>query len=134
MNEAEKENLFITFQQTIKSIINDGKPDKYREREIPEKYGPLIKIGSRENVERLLARSKPVGIDDELASKIAKIIETKAPIALKFANELIDQQSGKSMPEAIRMELDRLKDIFSTQDALAGLSSAGGNAPKYKGK
>jgi enoyl-CoA hydratase/3-hydroxyacyl-CoA dehydrogenase len=121
-------------EPAIKSIIAEGKPDKYRRREIPEKFGPFIKIGSRENVERLLARSKPVGIDDELASKTAKIIGTKAPIALRVANELIDQQSGKSIPEAIKMELNRLKDIFSTQDALAGLSSAGGEAPKYKGK
>ena len=70
---------------------------------------------------------------DEIAAKTAKIIGYKAPLALKFANEIIDRQVGKSMPDAVEIELGRLNDSFSTADALEGLSSLGRRRPQYKG-
>jgi enoyl-CoA hydratase/3-hydroxyacyl-CoA dehydrogenase len=57
----------------------------------------------------------------------------KAPLALKMANEIIDQQVGKSIVEAVEIELARAKDIFSTADALEGLSALGRKKPEYKG-
>ncbi|MFW9874457.1 MAG: hypothetical protein ACFFG0_15230 [Candidatus Thorarchaeota archaeon] len=44
MNEAEKENLFITFQQTIKSIINDKKKNPKNHKKL-EKFNAKINIG-----------------------------------------------------------------------------------------
>ncbi|MFX1481534.1 MAG: hypothetical protein ACFFCI_25930 [Promethearchaeota archaeon] len=44
MNEAEKENLFITFQQTIKSIINDKKKNPKNQKKL-EKFKAKINIG-----------------------------------------------------------------------------------------
>ncbi|MFX1489239.1 MAG: hypothetical protein ACFFBI_08840, partial [Promethearchaeota archaeon] len=44
MNEAEKENLFITFQQTIKSIINDKKKNPKNQKKL-EKFNAKINIG-----------------------------------------------------------------------------------------
>jgi len=72
-------------------------------------------------------------VPDEVAAKTAKIIGYKAPLALKLANEIIDQQVGKSIAEAVEIELGRAKDIFSTADALEGLSSLGRKKPEYKG-
>jgi hypothetical protein len=40
---------------------------------------------------------------------------------------------GKSMTEAVEIELGRLTDSFSTADALEGLSSLGRKKPQYKG-
>jgi hypothetical protein len=57
----------------------------------------------------------------------------KAPLALKFADEIISQQNGKSLPEAVEIELGSLQKIFSTSDALEGLSSLGRKKPEYKG-
>jgi enoyl-CoA hydratase/carnithine racemase len=57
----------------------------------------------------------------------------KAPLALKFADEIINQQNGKSLPEAVEIELGSLQKIFSTSDALEGLSSLGRKKPEYKG-
>jgi len=37
------------------------------------------------------------------------------------------------MTEAVEIELGRLNDIFSTADALEGLSSLGRKKPVYKG-
>ena len=117
----------------IKELIAQGKPEKYREREIPEKFKPYAMACNQENVARLLSGKLPEGVSEELAAKTAKIIGFKAPVALKLANEIIDQQVGKSMEEAVEIELGRLNDIFSTADALEGLSSLGRKRPEFRG-
>jgi enoyl-CoA hydratase/3-hydroxyacyl-CoA dehydrogenase len=117
----------------FKAQISEGKPDKHRDRELPERFKPLALIGAPANVERLLAGKPPEGVDEALASKTAKLVGYKAPLALKLVSEIIDQQMGKSMEEAVDIELGRLEEIFSTADALEGLSSFGRKRPEYKG-
>jgi enoyl-CoA hydratase/3-hydroxyacyl-CoA dehydrogenase len=117
----------------ITQLVSEGKPDKYRQRELPDKFKPLAKICSSDNVARLLAGKSPEGVPEELAAKAKKIIRAKAPLALKMANEIIDAQAGKSIPEAIEVELGRLHESFNTADALEGLSSVGRKKPEYKG-
>jgi enoyl-CoA hydratase/3-hydroxyacyl-CoA dehydrogenase len=117
----------------IGELVPTGKPDKYRQREIPEKFKTLAQLGSNENVTRLLNGQLPEGVPEEIAAKTAKFIGTKAPLALKIANKIIDEQVGKSIPDAVEIELGRLSDIFSTADALEGLSSFGRKKPEYKG-
>ena len=97
-----------------------------------EHLKPFAQTCRQDNVARLLSGNPPEGIPDEIAAKVAKFIGYKAPIALKVANEIIDQQVGKSMEDAIEVELSRCKDIFSTGDALLGLSNIGKRV-KYKG-
>jgi len=117
----------------INKLASEGKPDKYRPTELPQRFKTLAQICSSENAGRLLAGMLPEGVPDEIAAKTAKFIGYKAPLALKIANEVIDQQVGKSMAEAVEIELGRLNDIFSTADALEGLSSFGRKKPEYKG-
>ncbi len=119
---------------TITQLVSEGKPDKYRQRELPDKFKPLAETCSADNVARLLAGQSPEGVPEELAAKTAKIIRVKAPLALKMANEIIDAQVGKSIAEAVEVELGRLHEIFNTADALEGLSSFGRGKPTYKGK
>jgi enoyl-CoA hydratase/3-hydroxyacyl-CoA dehydrogenase len=118
---------------TIAELISKGKPDKYHSREIPEKFKPLAQMCSRKNVTRLLSGKPPEGVPGEIAAKTAKVIGYKAPLALKMANDIIDRQMGKSIAEAVEIELGRLNDSFSTADALEGLSSFGRKKPQYKG-
>jgi enoyl-CoA hydratase/3-hydroxyacyl-CoA dehydrogenase len=120
-------------ETTIKKLVAEGKPDKYRPREIPEKFKPYALACSEDNVDRLLAGDLPQGIAEDLAARTAKVIGLKAPLALKISNEIIDAQVGKSMQEAIEIELSRLNDIFSTADALEGLSTVGRKRPEFKG-
>ena len=94
---------------------------------------PLARLCSKENVAVLLAGNPPPGVPQELAARAAKFIGYKAPIALKIANEIIDRQVGLSMADAIEVELGRLHDIFSTSDALLGLSNIGRRV-EFKGK
>jgi enoyl-CoA hydratase/3-hydroxyacyl-CoA dehydrogenase len=117
----------------INELASEGKPEKYRQREIPEHFQPLAQIGIAENVSRLLNGQLPEGVAEELAAKTAKMISYKAPLALKIANEIIDAQVGKPIDEAVEIELGRLNEIFSTADAFEGLSTAGRKRPEYKG-
>jgi len=117
----------------IKELTAEGKPDKYQQRNLPAHLKPFAQACSPDNVARLLSGSPPEGIPEEIAVRAAKFIGYKAPIALKMANEIIDQQAGKSIEEAMEIELGRLNEIFSTADALEGLSSLGRKRPEYKG-
>ena len=121
-------------EKTILEICNGPIPDKYRSRKLPERFAELAKVCSPDNVKALLAGLKPEGISDDLAEKTLKIISRKAPLALLKADELIDAQKKVTIPEAIELELGELNSMFSTEDALAGLSSVGGKPPKYQGK
>lgn len=118
----------------VKELIAEGVPDKYSSREIPAKYDQLKNAFSTENVKHLLKGQPPQVGDEEFASKTARIISRKAPLALKMANELIDAQAGTGTDKAIELELDRLQEIFSTEDALAGLQAPPGRPPEYQGR
>jgi enoyl-CoA hydratase / 3-hydroxyacyl-CoA dehydrogenase len=71
---------------------------------------------------------------DELTAKIAKALSAKAPLALKMANRIIDQGFALPLEKALKLELKHLNEIFSTQDALTGLTSVGKGKPAFVGK
>jgi len=121
-------------ESAIRNRIDQGRPDKFRSREIPEKFKPLAELGSESNVARLLSGELPEGVPDAMAAKTLKILGYKAPVALRISNEIINAQTEKPMPDAVVIELSRLAEIFSTEDALEGLSSLGRKRPEYKGK
>ncbi len=120
-------------ESTLKELAGTA-IDKYAGRETPEKFDALVKLGRAENVSRLLSGQLPEHAPADLAAKTAKIIGYKAPLALKLANEIIDAQAGLSMADAVEVELGRLSEIFSTADALEGLSSAGRKRPEFTGR
>ena len=121
-------------EAAIAAVVSEGKPDKTRQRELPENFKMLASACSPENVAKLLDGKPIENIPEELAAKTAKVIGFKAPLALKVANEIIDQQAGKSIPDAIEIELDRLDEIWKTADALEGCSSLGRGRPVFKGE
>jgi enoyl-CoA hydratase/3-hydroxyacyl-CoA dehydrogenase len=118
----------------VQSLASGPTPDKYRTREIPEKFKALAAMFGRGSIDTLLAGKTPDGVNAELAGKAAKTLGFKAPLALRIANEVVDRQVGLPMREAVEIELGRLKDIFATADALEGLSSVGRRRPEFKGK
>lgn len=67
------------------------------------------------------------GLDKEDVDKLAKTMSYKAPIAMDIAEKLIDECKGCDA------ELKELLTVFSTSDALLGLSSIGKKV-KYEGK
>ena len=74
-------------------------------------------------VKNLLEHSSKASEWDWLLRKMVK----KAPRALEIAEKLIDAERGPAS------ELKYLKEIFTTDDALAGLQSVGKVPPKYQG-
>jgi len=72
---------------------------------------------------------------NELGQKISKTISYKAPIAIKLANQIIDEGSRLDLKEGLELELSHLAEIFSTEDALEGLNSViKRQRPAFKGK
>jgi len=67
------------------------------------------------------------GLDKETVAKLGITLNAKAPIAMRFADLLIEEAKGT------KSELDKLVDIFSSQDALLGLTSIGKKVA-YTGK
>jgi enoyl-CoA hydratase/3-hydroxyacyl-CoA dehydrogenase len=120
-------------EAAIEEQIKDGKPDKYREQRLPDKFQPFVAMCTKANTQNLLSGLPPAGATEELAAKTAKIIGNKAPIALKLVSEIIDQQVDKSVSEAVDIEMEYLNQIFSTADALEGLSTMGRKKPEFRG-
>jgi enoyl-CoA hydratase/3-hydroxyacyl-CoA dehydrogenase len=60
---------------------------------------------------------------DSVTGKIAKMLSQKAPLAVRWAGEIMDQGSKLPLEQGLKLELDRLEDMFKTKDALEGLSS-----------
>jgi len=117
----------------IQSLAVAGKPDKFRTRDIPEKFKAFAALFGPGSVATTLSGKIPAGANAELAGKVVKTLGYKAPLALRIADEIVDQQAPLPMRAAVEIELGRLQDIFSTADALEGLSSAGRRRPEFKG-
>lgn len=117
----------------VHSLAAAGKPDKYRRRDIPEKFKAFATLFGPGSLAALLSGKIPGGANAELAGKVVKTLGYKAPLALRIADEIVDQQATLPIREAVEIELGRLQDIFSTADALEGLSSAGRRRPEFKG-
>lgn len=90
---------------------------------------------SDENMVDLMKGACPEGFDAEEKSiaRQMKSLSRAAPIGLKIASDLIDVTSSTTLAVGLQMELDRLTEIFSTEDALEGLSALiEGRKPGYR--
>lgn len=67
----------------------------------------------------LLKQCNNTVLSEEEADKLCQTINKKAPVALRIADRLIEEQKGNDS------ELKELVTVFSTSDALLGLSSIG---------
>ena len=119
---------------TVRALLQEGLPDKYRQREIPKPFETYCRLGSPDNIDRLLTGKMPAGVAEDIAARTVKFVGSKAPLALKISSEIIAAQIGQPMAAAVEIELNRLAEIFSSADALEGLSSLGQKRPEFKGK
>jgi enoyl-CoA hydratase/3-hydroxyacyl-CoA dehydrogenase len=86
------------------------------------------------NMPTIMAGACPEGFDadDKTVSRQLKSLSRTAPIALTMASDLIDATAQSDLSTGLQLELDRLTDIFSTQDSLEGLSALiEGRKPSY---
>jgi len=89
-------------------------------KSLNDKWKTFENFFEQNNIPQILEGNVSGGnLTEEETAKLVKAIRRKAPLALKVAEKLIDEAKG---PES---ELDHLAEIFSTSDALLGLSSIG---------
>ena len=90
---------------------------------------------SDENLATILDGNCPDGFDpeDKLVSRQMKSLSRTAPIALRMASDLIDAAGATELSDGLSQELGKLEAIFSTDDALEGLSALiEGRKPSYQ--
>jgi len=119
----------------ISTLVSSGKILKKlmkKEVKLPENFQKIKDYFSDTNIQNMLSGE---GDLNELGQKISKTISYKAPLAIKLANQIIDEGSQVNLSEGLEIELSHLPEIFATQDALEGLNSViMRKRPEFKGK
>ena len=126
---------------TVNKIVSKGKPiNKYGSQKIDD-TNSIVTFAkgfySNINIKDILEGSKPkdiLNLDQNMVSRQMKLLSYTAPIALKTAAELLEiaNSNNISLTEGLSEELNYLEEIFSTNDALEGLSSLiEGRRPNY---
>ncbi len=119
----------------ISDLIKSGKLMKKGMRDevkLPEKFLKIKNYFSDDKIQSVLSGAKDL---NELGQKISKTISYKAPLAIKLANQIIDEGSQLELNKGLEIELSHLSEIFSTEDALEGLNSViKRQRPTFKGK
>jgi enoyl-CoA hydratase/3-hydroxyacyl-CoA dehydrogenase len=122
--------------EKIRTLLAEGKlvPRKGKEsKDLPDEWRQIRALFSDKNIDGWLT-GKFLESDDPIAAKAAKMIGRKAPIALRLANQIIDDGYELPLTEAVKEELAHLEEIFSTADALTGLKSVGKGRPTFEGR
>ena len=107
-------------------VPRKGRPSE----ELPAQWRKVKALFTDENIDAWIT-GKNIDSDDPLT---AKIIAGKAPIALRLANQIIDTGYELPLSEGMKEELAHLNEIFSTADALKGLTSVGKGMPTFEGR
>lgn len=116
----------------IRDLVAGGAlRDKYAKKPVPKEWEAVAEAFSDGKVGEVLAGRAPG--DDPRVQAAAKAVSRKAPLAVKAANEIIDQGVRKDLEAGLELEMSRLTEIFSSEDALVGLKSVGVSRPVYKG-
>ena len=118
----------------VEQIVLNGAPDKYANPGAPAEYDHIAASMAGGGLKKLLSGEIPAGIDEEFAKTTASILAAKSPRALKFIDEIMDAQAKVSIDEAIQIELGSLVEMYSTKDALAGLSMPPGQKAEFTGE
>ena len=125
--------------ETISLLDAQGKPaEKYPAKPM-NSDSKIAKFAmsfySDENLAAVLNGNCPEGFDpeDKLVSRQLKSLSRTAPIALRMASDLIDAADSTELEVGLSQELGNLEGIFSTSDALEGLSALiEGRKPTYQ--
>ncbi len=125
---------------TVRALSNQGKPENKYPGAPSDQSHPVAQMSraffSDENMEALLSGEVPEGFDpeDKNVARQMKSLSRAAPVALGLSSELLDKAMVTDLAAGLQSELDSLDRIFSTKDALEGLSAlTEGRRPNYIG-
>ena len=125
---------------TITQIALSGKPsNKYPAAPVDPSHPAVafaLAFYNDANMAALSSGNCPDGFsaEDKMVSRQLKSLSRTAPIALAMASQLLDDavNTGDNLKSGLDLELERLNAIFSTADALEGLSALiEGRRPSY---
>ena len=126
-------------EDTVFSLVGKKPDQKYPGK--PLNYDSEVALFAKdfysdENIGALISGKVPENYDPEnpRVSRQIKSLSRVAPIALSVASGLLsDVRTGSSLEDGLKLELQKLEEIFSTEDAEEGLSALiEGRRPKYK--
>jgi enoyl-CoA hydratase/3-hydroxyacyl-CoA dehydrogenase len=120
----------------ILEMVNAGTltPQKGKdEKDLPEDWKKLKALFGDGSIEDWL-KGNNLDSDDPLVAKTAKTISSKAPIALKLTNQIVDEGYEKPLKEGLKEELAHTHEIFATKDALTGLTNMGRKDIQFEGE
>ena len=124
----------------ISSLCHLGKPESKFNGKPNNEQSRIVQFAksfySDENMQAILNHQCPKGFDeqDSNVSRQLKSLKFTAPVGLQMAHDLINS-SNLSLSDGLLSELNGLETIFSTVDALEGLSALiEGRKPTYVGK
>ena len=127
-------------ETTVSAIAAQGKPgEKYPSKPADSEHSVVsfaTSFYSDDNIVSLLSGRVPEGYDseDKVVSRQLKSLSRTAPIALSMASDLLDTATRSDLNSGLDSELQGLDSIFSTDDALEGLSALiEGRRPEYSG-
>jgi len=125
---------------TVRALSNQGKPENKYPGSPSDQSHPVAQMSraffSNENMKALLSGEVPEGFDPEEknVARQMKSLSRAAPVALGLSSELLDKAMVTDLAAGLQSELDSLDRIFSTKDALEGLSAlVEGKRPNYIG-
>ena len=119
--------------RAVRDALAKGPVLDRRPAEVPAAWKGLADMFAAADPDALRDGQVDVGDDPKIA-KAAGRVAAKAPIALRLASRLITAGAERPLADGLAMELEHLTEIFSTEDALAGLKSVGGRPPAYEGR
>ncbi len=129
--EAEEIGLvdkIISVDEYMEILAGNQPLPEVSKKLLPEKWKHIKEFFEKNSLTEILGKTftvQPLDLDE--SEKIIKTIGYKAPVAIRLADKLIDDGKGCAS------ELAHLNEIFSTSDALLGLSSIGKKV-QYEGK
>lgn len=127
-NEIGLIDGMITTEEMFEILDGEMPIPKIHLKELSSKWKEYSDLYSRHNFTSIISgnySNENIGKDE--VSKLGKTMSYKAPIAMRIAEELIEQAKGPAS------ELEKLKTVFSTNDAMKGLTNIGKKV-EYDGK
>jgi enoyl-CoA hydratase/3-hydroxyacyl-CoA dehydrogenase len=100
---------------------------------LSEKHRAIERFFTSNDLVALREGKVDAGADPSLVRAV-KRVSTKAPVALRLSQELIEKGGAGRLDAGLAMELDHLLEIFKTRDAYEGLSTVGKRAPAFEGR
>ena len=115
--------------ECIATLASEGKPALKYPGQPTNPSSPVAKFATSffadENMPLLMNGECPEGFDqgEKTVARQIKSLSFTAPIGLQMASDLIDATASTDLQAGLQLELDGLNTIFSTKDALEGLSA-----------